>query len=113
MTQRDCSSRECLFHDEATNVGQAEVSSLKLVSKLGVLDSEAMQDSGLQVVGVDRIFENVVAIIVGLADGEAALDSPACEPDRKTARVMVAAIVGSGEFPLAIYGSAKFTRPND
>src|SRR5262249_42673494 len=113
MTQCHCSLGECLFHHEAADVGQPEVSSLEFVRQLGVLDSQTMQDSRLQVVNVYRIFENVVAIIVGLADGEAALNPTTGHPNRKTARVMVASIVCAGELALAVHGSAELAGPND
>src|SRR5690349_6230063 len=106
-------SDQSLFDYESANVRQPEIPALEFVSELGVLDSEAMQDGGLQVVDVHRIFENVVAIIVGFADGQAALDSTAGHPNRKTPRMMIASVVGSRKFSLAVHRSAKFTRPDD
>ena len=78
-----------------------------------MLDSQAMQDGRLQIVDVYRIFENVVAIIVRLSDGQTALDAPARHPYRKTPGMMVAAVVGSGKFALTVHGSAKLARPHD
>ena len=40
---------------------------LKLVRQPRVVDAEAVQDRGLQVVHVDRLIHDVVAVVVGFA----------------------------------------------
>src|SRR3954469_6472713 len=72
-----------------------------------------MQDRGVEVVDGDGIGGDVVGKIVSLAVGETGLDASAGEPDGEAARVMVAAVVFSGERPLAIHRAAKFAAPND
>src|SRR5205807_2480163 len=52
-------------------------------------------------------------IIICFADAQTTLNSAARHPDRETPRVMVAAIVGSGKFALAVDGPAKLAGPND
>src|SRR6266571_6269064 len=74
------SSEQRLDHF-AADVGEALVTALVLVSQLRVVDSQTMQDRGLQVVDVDRVFNNVIAIIIRLAEGDAFLDATARHPD--------------------------------
>src|SRR5262249_21005750 len=72
-----------------------------------------MEDRRVKVVYVDRIARDVVAEIVSLAYRDAGFDSSAGEPNGKTARVMVAAVIGLGQFALRIDGAAEFSAPND
>jgi hypothetical protein len=50
------------------NIGQSEVSSLKPVRQPLVIDPQAMQDGGVEVMHVDRVARDVVAEIIGFAD---------------------------------------------
>src|SRR5579862_806209 len=93
-------------------VGKPEISPLKLVGEFGVIDAQAIKYGGLDVVNVNRVFDNVIAVVVRLADGDSALDPPARHPHGEAARMVVAAIVGAAEFALAINGAAEFTAPN-
>ena len=58
----------CMFLD----AGQSHVQPLELERQPLVIDAEAVQDRGVHVVDVDRIFDDVVAEVVGLAVGDAA-----------------------------------------
>src|SRR5258706_16402598 len=77
-----------------------------------VLDSQAMENGGLQVVHMDRVFRDVVAIVVRFAESHARLDTAACHPYGETSGVMIAAVVGRGESALAINCPAEFSAPN-
>src|SRR5947199_6381567 len=77
-----------------------------------MVDSQAMQDRGLQVVDVDRVFNNVIAIIIRLSEGDAFLDATARHPDAEAARVMIAPVVGVRQFALAVNGSAELAAPD-
>ena len=59
---------ERLLDDAAGGVGEAEVPALELVGQPRVIDAQAVQDRGVQIVDVDRILRDVVAEVVGLAD---------------------------------------------
>lgn len=73
-------SGQDLFHYIAGHIGQPEVSSLELIGEPQVIDSKAIQDSRLQVMDVHGIFDDVVGVVVGLADGQTALDAAASHP---------------------------------
>ena len=63
------------------HVGQSIVSALEAVRESLVIDAEAMQDCGVEVVDVDGVFSNVVAEIVGFAVRDSGLDAATSHPD--------------------------------
>jgi hypothetical protein len=73
------------------HVGQPEVTPLELVGQLLVIDPQQAQHRRMQIVHIDWILDDVVAEVVGAADGDARLDAAACEPHRERAGMMVAA----------------------
>src|ERR1700747_2159762 len=93
FTFRDSASSEHLFHHVTANISQAEIASLEFVRQAQMINAEAMQDGGLQVVDMDGIFENVIGVVVSLADAQAFLDPAAGHPNGEAAGVMVAAII--------------------
>ncbi len=95
------------------HVGQPEVAALELERELRVVDAQAVQDRGVQVVDVDRVFRDVVAEVVGLAVGDAGLDAAAGQPDREAARMMVAAVVVGRQLALAVDRAAELAAPDD
>ena len=57
------------------HVGQAEIAALEAVGQLLVVDAQAMQQRGVEVVNVHRLLGDVVREIVGLAVGNDTLKS--------------------------------------
>ena len=96
----------------AMHIGQPVVSSLKKVSQLFVVDAELVEDGGVKIVDVDGVFGDVVAEFVRSSVGDAGLDASAGHPDGETFGVVVAAIIFTGEFALAVGGSAEFATPD-
>src|SRR3984957_4557431 len=113
FTFREPGSSEHLFHHVAANISQAEIASLEFVRQAEMINTEAMQDGGLQVVDVHGIFEDVIGKVISLTDAQASLDPAAGHPNGEAARVMVAAVVRGAELALAIHGAAKFAGPYD
>src|SRR5205823_4613557 len=74
--------------------------------------TQAAQDRGVQVVDMDGVADDVVAEVVGLAVGQAALDAAASQPDREAAAVMVAPIVVFGQRALAVDGAPELPAPD-
>ena len=60
--------RQQLGNQISVHVGQPEVAALEPVGEPGVVEAQQVQDRGLQVVDVDRVFDDVEAQVVGLAD---------------------------------------------
>ena len=114
----------------SVHVGQPEVSPLVPVCQPFVVDAEQMQDRRIEVVDVHRagsplflaglrvhgfavFVSDVVTVVVGPTVGDARLDAASGHPRCEAARVMVAAVVFSGETALAIDGASKLAAPHD
>ena len=78
-----------------------------------MVDPQAVQDGGLQVVDVNRVLNDVVAIIVCLANGDTGLKTPTGGPHGKATRMVIATIVGCSQLALAVNRSAELPSPND
>src|SRR5579884_1918885 len=88
------------------------MSSLVFVGQFRVIDAEAMQNSGLQIVNVNGILDNVIAVVVGLAVRNPRFNPAAGQPHCKATRMMVAAIVIGCQTPLAIYSPSELAAPD-
>ena len=56
---------------------------------------------------------DVVAVVVGLAVGDAGFDPATGHPDGEAARVVVAPVVFIGELALAVGGASELAAPDD
>src|SRR5262249_31352295 len=106
------SSGQGFLDQLAVNVGETEVPALEFVGKLGVVEAEAVQDRRLQVVHVDRLLGDVVAVVVSGANGGAGLYTAACHPDGEAAGMVVTSVVVFREASLAIDSPAEFPAPD-
>src|SRR5262245_13278897 len=79
-----------LLHHNAFNVRQPEFAPLEFISQPGVVDAHQMQDSRVQVVNADRIYDRVVTYLVSFAYGHAGCDASAGEPDGECSWMVVA-----------------------
>ena len=95
------------------NIGQPEIPALELVRQPRVIDAQAVQHRGVQIVHVDRVARDVVAEVVGLAVAHARLDAAAGQPDGEAARMMIAAVVVCRQLALAIDRAAELAAPDD
>jgi hypothetical protein len=77
-----------------------------------VVDAQAVEQGGVQVVDVDGVFDDVVAEVVDGAVGQADPDA-AGQPDGEAARVVVAAVVLRGQGGLAEYGPTELAAPDE
>ena len=59
-----------------------------------MVDAHQVEDGGVEIVDVDRVLGDVVAVVVGRADAGAGVDAGAGQPHREGARVVVAAVIG-------------------
>ena len=53
------------------DAGEPHVEALELEGQAAVVDAQAVQDRGVEVVDVDRVLDDVVAEVVGLAVDDA------------------------------------------
>src|SRR5688500_12501801 len=77
-----------------------------------MVDAEAVQDRGLQIVNVDWVLRDVIREVVGLADDNAGFNPTSREPDGKAPRMMIATVIICGKVPLTVRRPAKFASPD-
>ena len=58
-------SGENFFDDLSTHVGEPEIAALETVGQAFVVDPQAVQNSRLEIVDVDGVLDDVVAVVVG------------------------------------------------
>ena len=80
---------------------EALVQTLEREAQLLVVDTELMQDRRVQVADLHGIAHDVVAELVGLPVGDAALDAAARQPGRETARGGITAVVIAWSVPVS------------
>jgi hypothetical protein len=68
-------SGQFLLNHLAFHVGQLVMAALKLKRAAGVIDAKAAQYCGVQIVHVHAVADDVIAIFVGLAMGDARADT--------------------------------------
>ena len=90
------------------HVGQAEIASLEFVRQFFMIDAQQMQHRGMQVMHVNRIVENVVAVVVGFSIGNARFDAAAGQPDRKAPGMVVPAVIVFGVCLFHVFRFAEF-----
>src|SRR5690242_9254721 len=101
------------MHNLAADVRQSIVSALELVGEPCMVEPQQMEHRRLQVVYVHRVFGDVVAEIVRRPVDHARLNAGAGEPNRETARMMVAAVIRRGEGSLRVNRAPELTTPHD
>ena len=79
--------RKHCIHDFAMDVCQSEVAALIFVSQLLVIDSHQMQDCRIQIMHMDGIPNDIVAVIVSFPVSHATLDASPRHQDREAARI--------------------------
>src|SRR5262249_23944595 len=88
------------------------VEALIFEDQLFMLHSQLMQNGGVQVTDMHRVFGDIVRHLIGLAIDEPGFNSGTGHPKAETTRVMVAPVIFFGEFALAINRAPEFTAPD-
>lgn len=71
------------------HIGKAEITSLEAIGKLGVIESEEMEDSRMKVVHMHLVLGDVETEFIRLADGNARLEAATCGPHGECLWVMI------------------------
>ena len=95
------------------HVGQPEVATLEAVCQPRVIDAEAVQQRGVEIVDVDRIAGDVEAVVVRFAVGDTRTNASPGKPHCEAAAVVVAAVVFGGWLPLSVDRATELTAPDD
>ena len=86
-------SAEDSLYKFAVDIRQAEIPPLIAVGQSGVIDTQQMQDGGIQVVDMYGVADDVVAKVVGFTPGGTGFDACTCQENGKASGVVVAAVV--------------------
>src|SRR5262245_28754653 len=84
--------RDQLFDDPPMDVGQPEVAAGVAVGEASVVAAEELENRGVQVVNMDRLFDGLEAEFVSRAVGLAPFDAAAGEPGGEAPMIVVAAV---------------------
>ena len=119
-----------IMDDVSVDVGQPEISSLVPVRQFSVVNSEQMENGGIQVMNVHRarsprffvglwqdgltlLVGDVVTKVVCTTVRDSGLDAAASHPNCKTSWMVISAVIFRRKLALAVDRSAKLTTPND
>jgi len=94
------------------DIGESEVTALEPIGELRVVDAQSVEERGVEVVDVDRVFHDVVTVIVGFPVHVTGFDSGTGDPIGEATSVVVATVVGLGQLALAIDGAAELSAPD-
>ena len=78
------------MHYLAEHIGKPEVTALVGEGEVLVVQSEAVQQRGVEVVDVHLVLLGEVSEIVGRPVDDARSNPPACQPHREAVRMMIA-----------------------
>src|SRR5215831_7154455 len=94
------------------HIRKPEMAPLILVSQASMIDTQAAQNGCVQVVNMDRIFGDIVRVVVCLTNCNTSLNTAAREPGGEATRVVISPILLRSQFTLAVDGTSEFTGPD-
>ena len=80
-----------MYHFGRFDTAETFIQPVVIEDETPVVEAEAVQQGGVEIVYTDSIFDGVITKIIGCAIGSATFDAASREPDRKPIRTMVAA----------------------
>ena len=90
-------SADDLVDDVSSDVGQSEVATGIAVGELLVVETQEVEDGGVEVVDSNPTFDGLEAELVGGSVDESSFHATAGHPHREAERVMVAAVAVLGD----------------
>ncbi len=85
------------------------VETLETEGEFVMIHAEAMEDGSVEIADVDRVFDDVVGVVIGHAVAGAGLDATARDPHAKAAAMV---IPSAAKFSLAVNGASEFAAPD-
>lgn len=95
------------------HIGQSVAAALEAKSQFCVVDAQAVEQCGVQVVDVDGILGDVVAVVVRAAVSLPTFDAASGQPQTEAAWMVISSVVVLREVSLAIHRSPKFSAPDN
>lgn len=109
----DALGKDLFHHLAGLHSGEFEIEAGAAEGEVFVVDSEAVEDGGLEIGHFDFVFDDVEAHFVGGADGDPTFDAAARHPHAESLGVVIAAHAATeGQTGLDHGGAAKFAAPD-
>ena len=89
------------------------VETLEFIGHAFMINAKSVENGGVEVADVDRVFDDVVAHVIGFTVDLAAFDAAACHPYAEATGMVIAPIVGLREGALGINRATEFASPDD
>ncbi len=105
--------RQDFLDHVAVHIGQPKLAALVFEREPLVIDSQLMQNRGMQIMDVNRVFDNVVAVGIGRSMNGSAFDPAAGHPQAEASRMMIATKIVGRQFALTVIRPSKFPAPDD
>jgi hypothetical protein len=93
----------------AADIGEAKTPAVVHVSKERVIDSDNVQDGGVQIVYIDSIDDGSKTDFIGLTEADAALHAATSQPKRAGMGIVISSWLGAC---LGNWQSAELAAPN-
>jgi hypothetical protein len=106
-------SGQKFFDDVSVDVGETVAAALEAEGQFCVVDAQAVEQRCVQVVDVDGVLGDVVAVVVGAPVSLPAFDAASGQPQTETSRMMIPSVVILREISLAIDGATELAAPDD
>ena len=106
-------SGDDLINEMTFDISQSKTSTLVFKGKTLVVNSEQMQNRGMQIMNMHRVFRDIVAVLVGPTVAESRLNSTSSHPNRKATRVVISAKVILRQLALAVIGPSELAAPDN
>ena len=82
-------------------------------AEAAVVDAHEVENGGVEIVGADGVFYDIVSKVVGFAVGVTGLHAAPGHPDGEATGVVVSAVGGFVELTLAVRSSSEFSPADD
>ena len=92
---------------------QSLVESLEAIRKSLVVDAQLVQDRGIHVANVDRVFQDVVRVVIRYSILDSWLDATARKPRGETPSMMVATVTSFRKRTLRVNRATEFATADD
>ena len=99
-----------LAYHFAGDIREPEIPTLESIRQFGVIETEKVQDRGVQVMDMDAVFDHIEPQLVALSDCDARPYAAAGHPHREGIRMMVATVVRAA---LNHRGPSELPTPQD
>ena len=94
------------------HIGEAKAAPLETIGQSLVVDPQQVEESRMEIMHMNRIAHDIVAIFVSLPHGLTRLDAPTGKPHAEATRVMIPAEIVAIQFSLGVVGPAKLASPD-